>query len=58
MAHIESNALMRSCIDECQSCHEVCVETISHYLQTGGEHSEAAHIRTFNDSILPFASLT
>lgn len=49
MAHVESNAAMRSCIDECQSCHEVCVETIAHCLELGGEHAEAEHIRTMMD---------
>ena len=49
MAHLESNASMRSCIDECQSCHEVCVETTSHCLIMGGEHAAAEHIRTLTD---------
>jgi hypothetical protein len=49
MAHVESNAAMRSCIDECQSCHEVCVETITHCLSMGGKHAEAEHIRTLMD---------
>ena len=49
MAHVESNAAMRSCIDECQSCHEVCVETLTHCLSMGGEHAEAEHIRSLID---------
>jgi hypothetical protein len=49
MAHIEHNAAMRSCIDACQSCHEVCVETLTHCLMMGGEHAEADHIRTMSD---------
>ena len=49
MAHLESNAAMRSCIDACQSCHEVCVETITHCLTKGGQHAEAGHIGTLTD---------
>ena len=49
MAHIESNATMRSCIDECQSCHEVCVETLTHCLSMGGDHAQAEHIRSLID---------
>ena len=49
MAYVESNAAMRSCIDECQSCHEVCVETLTHCLTMGGEHAEAGHIRSLID---------
>lgn len=49
MAHLESNAAMRSCIDECQSCHEVCVETLTHCLSMAGKHAEAEHITTLMD---------
>jgi hypothetical protein len=49
MAQVENNAAMRSCIDECQSCHEVCVETTAHCLSMGGEHVEAGHLRTMMD---------
>ena len=49
MAHMESNAAMRSCIDECQSCHEVCVETLTHCLEMGGKHMAAEHIRALTD---------
>ena len=47
MAHVDSG--MRACIDACQSCHAVCVETITHCLTMGGEHAEAEHIRTLQD---------
>jgi hypothetical protein len=43
------NQDMRSCIDACQSCHEVCIETIAHCLQMGGKHAEPAHIRLLMD---------
>jgi hypothetical protein len=47
MAHISSEAL--ACIEACQSCHAVCVETLTHCLTMGGEHADAAHIRTLLD---------
>jgi hypothetical protein len=45
--HISSE--VRACIEACQSCHEVCVETLTHCLTMGGEHAEADHIRTLLD---------
>lgn len=47
MAHVEAG--MRSCIEACHSCHQVCIETIAHCLTKGGEHAEAGHIRTLMD---------
>jgi hypothetical protein len=43
------NDEMRRCIDECHSCHEICLETVSHCLQKGGRHAEAAHVTTLLD---------
>ncbi len=47
MAHIHSE--MRSCIDACQSCHDVCIETLTHCLSKGGKHAAADHIRSLAD---------
>jgi hypothetical protein len=44
MTHVDSRT--RACIDACQSCHAVCVETTAHCLTMGGRHAEAEHIRT------------
>jgi hypothetical protein len=49
MAHVESTAAMRSCIDACQACHAVCLETVKHCLAMGGRHAEAEHITTLLD---------
>lgn len=35
---------MRQCIEECEDCHSICLETIQHCLQMGGKHAEASHI--------------
>ena len=40
---------LQSCIDECTLCHAICTETIRHCLEKGGRHSEAKHIRLFED---------
>lgn len=40
---------MQRCIEECQGCHEVCVETTIHCLEMGGEHSSPAHISLMLD---------
>ena len=50
MSH-ERNQEMDTCIDNCQNCHEVCLETISHCLEMGGEHASAAHIKTLQDCV-------
>jgi hypothetical protein len=35
---------MRRCIQECQNCHSVCLETVRYCLQMGGEHASPNHI--------------
>ena len=40
---------MRECIDNCTTCHAICVETANHCLEMGGKHAEASHIRTLLD---------
>lgn len=48
MAH-QLSAEMRQCIENCTSCHAICVETATHCLQMGGRHAEASHIRVLLD---------
>lgn len=45
MAH-RTDARMQECIDECHTCEEVCLETVTHCLAQGGKHAEAEHIQT------------
>jgi hypothetical protein len=40
---------MEPCIEQCDICHGVCVETTIHCLKQGGEHSERDHIRHLMD---------
>lgn len=49
MSHLSPE--MRDCIQECQSCHAVCLETIPHCLQKGGMHAEAGHLRLMMDCV-------
>jgi hypothetical protein len=35
---------MQQGIDICSDCHDVCLQTLTHCLQKGGKHAEAAHI--------------
>jgi hypothetical protein len=42
---------MERCIAQCQECHEVCLRTVSHCLEKGGRHAEAAHIRILLDCV-------
>ena len=50
MSH-ERNQEMQDCIDNCQNCHAVCLETIAHCLEMGGKHAEVGHIRTLQDCV-------
>jgi len=35
---------MDQCIENCTSCHAICVETIAYCLEMGGKHAAAEHI--------------
>lgn len=42
---------MRHCIQECQDCHSVCLETVTHCLAKGGDHAAPDHIRLMLDCV-------
>jgi hypothetical protein len=48
MPHAVTEATRR-CIQHCQDCHAMCLETIAHCLEQGGPHAEAGHIRLMLD---------
>lgn len=50
MSH-ERNQEMETCIDNCQNCHSVCLETIGHCLEMGGEHASSVHIKMLQDCV-------
>lgn len=40
---------MQECIGHCSGCHNICVNTIAHCLDMGGEHASRAHIGLLQD---------
>ena len=40
---------MKACIDECEKCHRICVETAQYCLDKGGRHAAAEHVRLLMD---------
>jgi hypothetical protein len=42
---------MEGCIQNCEECHHICLETLNHCLHMGGKHVEPDHIRLLNDCI-------
>lgn len=49
MPHPVATKDMTQCIEVCQECHDVCLETVTHCLMKGGQHAEAGHIRLLLD---------
>src|SRR2546421_4779158 len=49
MVDTTTESQLQECIVECDSCHDVCTETIAHCLMTGGRHAAAAHVRLLMD---------
>src|SRR5262245_58067343 len=42
-------ASMQDCIADCLDCHSVCLATIAHCLEKGGDHAAPEHIRLLQD---------
>jgi hypothetical protein len=40
---------MQECIQNCLECHSICLASVNHCLQMGGEHAEPKHIRMLLD---------
>ena len=40
---------MQQCIQNCEECHHVCLETMMQCLQMGGKHADAQHLRLLLD---------
>ncbi len=40
---------LQPCIDQCQQCHAICVQTMQYCLRQGGQHADADHIRLLAD---------
>ena len=48
-ARRQMSANMQDCINECLSCHSVCLETVAYCLEQGGKHAAADHVRLLLD---------
>jgi hypothetical protein len=48
MANIRS-ADMQRYIDECESCHDICLQVVVYCLRQGGRHAEVGHSTTVLD---------
>lgn len=44
-----ANQDMLQCIENCQGCHRICLETVTYCLQQGKKHAEAGHVRLLLD---------
>ncbi len=52
MPHMDmTSPQMQKAIDVCQNCHHVCLATLQHCLQMGGEHVAPDHIRLMLDCV-------
>jgi hypothetical protein len=43
MAH-QLDARMRECVDRCRICEQLCLESVTHCLEAGGDHGQVEHI--------------
>ena len=50
-ATMEHTEQLERCIEDCQGCHSICLQTINHCLDKGGRHTEAQHIRLLQDCV-------
>lgn len=43
------NETLHQCIEECSTCHRICLNTLTYCLERGGPHAAAAHARLLID---------
>lgn len=44
-----SKSEMKDCIDNCDDCHSICLETVTWCLEQGGEHASPDHVKLLQD---------
>lgn len=42
---------LQECIENCQSCHTQCLETLQYCAKKGGRHVEAEHLKLLSDCV-------
>jgi hypothetical protein len=45
----QMTAEMQQCIENCTTCHQICLATVPHCLSMGGTHAAPDHIRLLLD---------
>jgi hypothetical protein len=40
---------MHECIEDCTTCHNVCLSTVTYCLEQGGRHAQAGHVTLLLD---------
>jgi hypothetical protein len=45
------NSQLQQCIENCQECHTICLETLQYCAQKGGRHVEAEHLKLLSDCV-------
>lgn len=55
MAHLTAvkglNDQMKECIQNCDDCRDLCLATVTHCLEMGGDHASPKHIRLLLDCV-------
>ena len=44
-----ADAAMKSCIDNCDDCHSICLETVTWCLDQGGKHASPDYVKLLQD---------
>lgn len=53
---MKADAEMKRCILECQTCETVCLDTLNHCLNLGGEHASPEHVTALLDCAMACAT--
>lgn len=46
---LEGHHLMQNCIEQCTTCHRVCLDTLKYGFRLGGRYIESVHLRLLLD---------
>lgn len=48
---LDHKNMMQQCIENCTTCHQVCLETFNYSLWLGGRYNESVHLRLLLDCV-------
>ena len=49
ISRTKMDSTMLACIENCQDCHAICLQTMTYCQSMGGKYAEAAHIGLLQD---------